>query len=302
MKQSVKTLLLWGVLIAVFAAISFTTAPTRGSTSWEEVISAIELGGLDYVEVTSGNDAIAHWRDRKQDTIGYAGPQQLADVINAGGAVVYERGMSWIGFALSAVFSAFLSLLVIFWWMRVSMKPSKQIDPKEFAVPAKAIATAPALHGLDEAKATLKDAVNGGPRVLLLSGPGGSGKTSLVHWLAAESKRPLFVKSGAEFMQAFVGIGAARMRRVFEVAAAAGPCIVAIEDVEAFAIDRVHLSDDQRKTDEPSQTTLQLKDLLDGSTKLPENIVFIATTARADLLDPLFTRRFTRIELPQRSS
>src|SRR3989449_6668812 len=170
--------------------------------------------------------------------------------------------------------------------------------------------------GVDEAKAELVEIVDflknpqkyqklGGriPKGLLLVGPPGTGKTLLAKAVAGEATVPFFSISGSEFVELFVGMGAARMRDLFEQAKQKAPCIVFIDEIDAIGKTRSGASA-FASNDEREQTLEQLLVEMDGF-ESNQAIVVLAATNRADVLDPALLRpgRFDRqitIDLPER--
>ena len=162
------------------------------------------------------------------------------------------------------------------------------------------------IAGVDEAVEELKETVEflmnpekfqkiGGkiPKGVLLLGPPGTGKTLLAKAIAGEAKVPFFSISGADFVEMFVGVGAARVRDLFETAKKNTPCIIFIDEIDAVGRSRgAGLGGGH---DEREQTLNQLLVEMDGfSTK--ENVVLIAATNRPDVLDTALLRpgRFDR--------
>jgi len=160
--------------------------------------------------------------------------------------------------------------------------------------------------GCDEAKEELREVVDflknpkkyqtlGGrmPKGVLLVGPPGTGKTLLARAVAGESKVPFFTLSGSDFVEMFVGVGAARVRDLFQQAKGKAPCIVFVDELDAVGRHRgAGLGGGH---DEREQTLNQLLVEMDGfdSTK---GVIFLAATNRPDVLDPALLRpgRFDR--------
>ena len=166
--------------------------------------------------------------------------------------------------------------------------------------------------GEDEAKENLQEIVNylhdpsiyreiGAkmPKGILLVGPPGTGKTMLAKAVAGEANVPFFSMSGSEFVEMFVGMGASKVRDLFEQAKEKAPCIVFIDEIDAIGKKR----DNSLSTnDEREQTLNQLLTEMDG---FEENngVIILAATNRPESLDPALTRpgRFDRrvpVELP----
>jgi len=160
--------------------------------------------------------------------------------------------------------------------------------------------------GVDEAVEELKETVEflmspekfekiGGkiPKGVLLLGPPGTGKTLLAKAIAGEAKVPFFSISGADFVEMFVGVGAARVRDLFETAKKNAPCIVFIDEIDAVGRSRgAGLGGGH---DEREQTLNQLLVEMDGFTT-KDNVILIAATNRPDVLDTALLRpgRFDR--------
>src|SRR6516165_2089710 len=131
------------------------------------------------------------------------------------------------------------------------------------------------------------------PKGVLLYGPPGTGKTLLARAVAGEAGVPFFSISGSDFVEMFVGVGASRVRDLFEQAKQASPCIVFMDEIDAVGRHRgAGLGGGH---DEREQTLNQLLVEMDGF-ELKDNIILIAATNRPDILDPALLRpgRFDR--------
>jgi cell division protease FtsH len=140
------------------------------------------------------------------------------------------------------------------------------------------------------------------PKGVLLYGPPGTGKTLLARATAGEAGVPFFSISGSDFVEMFVGVGASRVRDLFEQAKQASPCIIFIDEIDAVGRHRgAGLGGGH---DEREQTLNQLLVEMDGF-ELKDNIILIAATNRPDILDPALLRpgRFDRqivVDTPDR--
>ena len=131
------------------------------------------------------------------------------------------------------------------------------------------------------------------PKGVLLVGPPGTGKTLLARAVAGEAGVPFFSISGSDFVEMFVGVGASRVRDLFEQAKAASPCIVFVDEIDAVGRHRgAGLGGGH---DEREQTLNQLLVEMDGF-DIKDNVILIAATNRPDILDPALLRpgRFDR--------
>eukprot|EP01013_Petalomonas_cantuscygni_P012898 TRINITY_DN2693_c0_g2_i1.p1 TRINITY_DN2693_c0_g2~~TRINITY_DN2693_c0_g2_i1.p1 ORF type:complete len:669 (+),score=112.23 TRINITY_DN2693_c0_g2_i1:2190-4196(+) len=160
--------------------------------------------------------------------------------------------------------------------------------------------------GCDEAKEEVEELVDflrdptkfqrlGGmiPRGVLMVGPPGTGKTLLAKSIAGEAKVPFFSISGSDFVEMFVGVGASRVRDMFEQAKKQAPCIIFIDEIDA--VGRSRGTGMGGGNDEREQTLNQLLVEMDGF-EANEGIIVIAATNRPDVLDPALMRpgRFDR--------
>jgi cell division protease FtsH len=141
------------------------------------------------------------------------------------------------------------------------------------------------------------------PKGLLLIGPPGTGKTLLARAVAGEAGVPFFSMSGSEFVEMFVGVGAARVRDLFEQARRAAPCIIFIDELDALG--RSRMPGALGGYDEKEQTLNQLLAELDGFDP-STGVILLAATNRPEVLDPALLRpgRFDRqvlVDRPDRS-
>jgi cell division protease FtsH len=164
----------------------------------------------------------------------------------------------------------------------------------------------PDVAGVDEAKEELVEVVDflknptkytdiGGkiPKGVLLVGPPGTGKTLLARAVAGEAEVPFFRMSGADFVEMFVGVGAARVRDLFKQAREKAPCIIFIDELDAIGKSRIN--NVAGGNDEREQTLNQLLVEMDGF-DATSGLIILAATNRPDVLDPALLRpgRFDR--------
>ncbi|HSI89504.1 MAG TPA: ATP-dependent zinc metalloprotease FtsH, partial [Adhaeribacter sp.] len=169
--------------------------------------------------------------------------------------------------------------------------------------------------GLDEAQMEVKEVIDflknpesftrlGAkiPKGVILVGPPGTGKTLLAKAVAGEAEVPFFSMSGSEFVEMFVGVGASRVRDLFQKAKAKAPCIVFIDEIDSVGQSRGRSAYFQGSNDERESTLNQLLTEMDGF-ETNSGVIILAATNRAEQLDPALLRpgRFDRhiyLELP----
>src|SRR5216110_3505022 len=219
------------------------------------------------------------------------------------------------GQSFGAVLIVFLPYLLIFGLVIFMLRQMQQGGNRAFAFgksKAKLLAgdtpkiTFADVAGCDEAKQELEEIIDflkdpqkfqrlGGrlPKGALLVGPPGTGKTLLAKAVAGEAGRPFFSMSGSDFVEMFVGVGASRVRDLFEQGKAHAPCIIFIDEIDAVGRHRgAGLGDGH---DEREQTLNQLLVEMDGF-ESNEGVILVAATNRPDVLDPALLRpgRFDR--------
>ncbi len=229
---------------------------------------------------------------------------------------VSAAGGSWLGALLSWVVP--VVLMVAFWnYMSKKIGSPGQGVMSFGANRAKLVAegdtgvTFQDVAGVDEAKAELVEVVDflknpkkyeaiGGkiPKGVLLVGPPGTGKTLLARAVAGEAKVPFFRISGSEFVEMFVGVGAARVRDLFKQAREKAPCLVFIDELDAIGRSRGFTLGGN---DEREQTLNQLLVEMDGFDSRT-GVIILAATNRPEILDPALLRpgRFDRQVLVDR--
>ena len=227
----------------------------------------------------------------------------------------YSRGIpNWVYFALIGGIATLIVLDNALWNMSQNQQQMQirqdqgrqQFTKSKFSLQSHRTATFDDVAGAEEEKEELKEIVEylrdpekftrlGArvPKGVLMVGPPGTGKTLLARAVAGEAGVPFFSVSGSEFVEMYVGVGAARVRDLFAQAKANAPAIVFIDEIDALARKR---ATDLYTGNEERETTLnQLLVEMDGFTT-EENIILIGATNRADVLDPALMRpgRFDR--------
>jgi len=230
-------------------------------------------------------------------------------------AIKYERtplpDTGWIALLLTTALPIGLLVLFIFFFMRQAQGTNNQAlsfgkSRARMFLGNKTVVTFGDVAGVDEAKTDLQEIVEflkypekfnslGAriPRGVLLVGPPGTGKTLLARAVAGEAGVPFFSISGSEFVEMFVGVGASRVRDLFDQAKRNSPCIVFVDEIDA--VGRQRGAGLGGSHDEREQTLNQILVEMDGF-ETNTNVIVVAATNRPDVLDPALLRpgRFDR--------
>jgi len=309
------------IIAAAFSAFSQTTKTSRADIS--SLVQAINQDKVKTLTV-SGNEIKVEMKDGNQQTVRkedneslstllsnfQVSPEKLAAVsIN----VKDPSGWSyWLNTLLPFLLPVILIGLLFLFMMRGAQGMNSkamsfgQSDAKDFNLENKEQVTFKDVAGAKEAKEELHEIVDflrypkkfqdlGAriPRGVLLLGSPGTGKTLLARAVAGEAKVPFFHMSGSEFVEMFVGVGASRVRSLFQKAKKHAPCIVFIDEIDA--VGRRRGSGLGGSHDEREQTLNQILVEMDGF-EPTQNVIVIAATNRPDVLDPALLRpgRFDR--------
>jgi cell division protease FtsH len=217
----------------------------------------------------------------------------------------------WVGLLITALLPVLLIGAFIFFMMRQAQGTNNQAmsfgkSRARMFLGNKTVVTFNDVAGVDEAKHELTEVVEflkypekfnslGAriPRGVLLVGPPGTGKTLLARAVAGEAGVPFFSISGSEFVEMFVGVGASRVRDLFEQAKRNSPCIVFVDEIDA--VGRQRGAGLGGSHDEREQTLNQILVEMDGF-DTNTNVIVVAATNRPDVLDPALLRpgRFDR--------
>jgi len=322
-KRLLLGLLVAGVLLVLLLP-AFLRPDTVATISIDELLAQVKAGQVQQLTVTDdGQKVIATFRDgHKAEAAKESGGTIYQYLDQAGippGArppVEVEAPSSFGG--LLGGLTIMLPLLMMGGMLLVLLFGSRQQQTgndqafsfgksraRRFA-PDKPTATFADVAGVDEAKLELQEVVDflkyrqkyatlGAriPKGVLLVGPPGTGKTLLAKAVAGEAGVPFFSISGSEFVEMFVGVGAARVRDLFEQAKRNAPCIVFVDEIDA--VGRQRGTGLGGSHDEREQTLNQILVEMDGF-DARTNIIVIAATNRPDILDPALLRpgRFDR--------
>ena len=320
MNDLAKNLIVWVILAAILMSVfnSFTPKPVDNNIDYSEFVtdvqnervSSIAIDGLIIEGERRDGTQFRTVRPNVQD------PGLMDDLINNNVKVVGKEPEtpSLISQLLVAAFPILLILAIFVFFMRqMQGGGGGKGGPMSFGKSKAKLLTGDQINttfadvaGVDEAKEDVSELVEflsdpskfqrlGGriPKGVLMVGPPGTGKTLLAKAIAGEAKVPFFSISGSDFVEMFVGVGAARVRDMFEQAKKQSPCIIFIDEIDA--VGRHRGGGYGGGNDEREQTLNQLLVEMDGF-EGNEGVIVIAATNRPDVLDKALLRpgRFDR--------
>lgn len=317
-----KNLILWLVIAVVLMSVFQNFSPTgteRQTYTYSEFVSDVNRGDIREVTIDENTQEITGTKRNNEQfrTIMPSQDQELLNELLSQSNVSVEfkepEQRSLLGTIFISWFPMLLLIAVWIFFMRqmqgggggrgaMSFGKSKAKLMSEDQVKARLSDVA----GCEEAKEEVAELVDflkdpskfqklGGmiPKGVLMVGPPGTGKTLLARAVAGEAKVPFFTISGSDFVEMFVGVGASRVRDMFEQAKKSAPCIIFIDELDAVGRQRgAGLGGGH---DEREQTLNQMLVEMDGF-EGHEGIIVIAATNRPDVLDPALLRpgRFDR--------
>ncbi len=324
MKNGIKTLAMWLIILVIFIVVLSSIMENSDSKlKYSELISNINSGNVESISIESnGTTATVQLKDdkmKKEVNIPDMGSfmTYAEDYLKDGAFTLEEKSESLIITILSLLTPfGILIIFLIFWFLMMGGANSGTPGNKTMSFgKSKARMMTPAeknritfddVAGVDEEKEELEEVVqflknpkkftDMGARipkgVLLVGGPG-TGKTLLAKAVAGEAGVPFFIISGSDFVEMFVGVGASRVRDLFDQAKKNAPCIIFIDEIDAVGRQRgAGLGGGH---DEREQTLNQLLVEMDGFAE-NEGVIVLAATNRPDVLDKALLRagRFDR--------
>ncbi|WP_035451374.1 ATP-dependent zinc metalloprotease FtsH [Bartonella birtlesii] len=319
MNSNYRSLLIWGV-IALILIISFSLfngdnqRSGGGEVSYSEFLQKVENNELKSVTIQGQKLTGQTIEHRTISTYAPRDPGLIQKLENRNVNVKAVPESSGNSIFLNLLFSLLPVIIIVGAWvffMRQMQSGSRGAmgfgkSKAKLLNEAQGRVTFQDVAGVEEAKQDLQEIVEflrepqkfqrlGGriPRGVLLVGPPGTGKTLLARSVAGEANVPFFTISGSDFVEMFVGVGASRVRDMFEQAKKNAPCIIFIDEIDA--VGRHRGAGLGGGNDEREQTLNQLLVEMDGF-EPNESIILIAATNRPDVLDPALLRpgRFDR--------
>lgn len=304
------------LLIALFNLFQNPGETSRGNTiPYSQFISEVEQGSVGSVTI-AGTEITGVYNNNARFITRAPDNTDFVDKLTERGVAVTVEPPSSEGFSLIGLLISWLPMILILgvwiFFMRqmqgggrggamgFGKSKAKLLTEEHGRVTFEDVA------GVDEAKEDLEEIVEflrdpqkfqrlGGriPRGVLLVGPPGTGKTLLARSVAGEAAVPFFTIAGSDFVEMFVGVGASRVRDMFEQAKKSAPCIIFIDEIDA--VGRHRGAGLGGGNDEREQTLNQLLVEMDGFAA-NEGVIIIAATNRPDVLDPALLRpgRFDR--------
>jgi len=316
--SNIKTLIFWVVLICVavllFSVVRMGQSPKETTLSYSDFMKRVEEGAVKEVTIT-GNEVRGTFQNPNQALRTFVPPND-GDLYkelrqkNVNITIKDNGGNNWVAILLNA--SPFI-VLIAFWIFMMRQMQSGGNKALSFGKSRARLhstqqkkVTFKDVAGVEEAKEELQEIIEflrepqkfqklGGriPKGVLLIGPPGTGKTLLARAIAGEASVPFFSISGSDFVEMFVGVGASRVRDLFEQGKKNAPCIIFIDEIDAVGRHRgAGLGGGH---DEREQTLNQLLVEMDGF-ESNEGVILVAATNRPDVLDPALLRpgRFDR--------
>jgi cell division protease FtsH len=308
MNSNVKTAIFW-VVLACVVILLWTVVRTNNSRqvmdlSFTDFLKQVEMSRVKEVTI-AGTEVRGHLEDKTElKTTIPLGYDKVYDLLREKNVVVRIKEATTGGWLTVLINAIPFVLLLAFWVFMMRQMQSGGNKALSFGKSRARMhssqqkkVTFKDVAGVEEAKEELQEIIEflrepqkfqklGGriPKGVLLIGPPGTGKTLLARAIAGEGNVPFFSISGSDFVEMFVGVGASRVRDLFEQGKKNAPCIIFIDEIDAGG-----------GHDEREQTLNQLLVEMDGF-ESNEGVILVAATNRPDVLDPALLRpgRFDR--------
>ena len=307
------------MLVLAFFALKIVNSSSSGPTiTWSNLVSATASGNVKSIKTDLGGNSVSYQVGAKTYSVGIPSIDLLNQELKAAKAQGINTQIDGTKTGGSPWWSALITILpfllfFVFWIFLMNQMQgggSKVMSfgksrAKRMSVDSPKI-TFKDVAGVDEAVEELQEikeflenpkkfqALGARiPKGVLLFGPPGTGKTLLARAVAGEAGVPFFSISGSDFVEMFVGVGASRVRDLFEQAKQNSPCIIFMDEIDA--VGRHRGAGMGGGHDEREQTLNQLLVEMDGF-EMKDNVILIAATNRPDILDPALLRpgRFDR--------
>ena len=312
-----KNILLWLVLGSVIASLfgQFKIEDNKNQISYSQFIESVNQGNVTSVKIAGSQITGENSLGQEFETYSPGDLGMMGDLLNNGVSVqaIPPAKESFVKQLIISLAPILLLIGVILYTMRGAGGAMGGKNPMSFGKSKARLITKDESHitfedvaGVDEAKEEVSELVDflsdpskftrvGGkiPKGVLMVGPPGTGKTLLAKAVAGEANVPFFFISGSDFVEMFVGVGASRVRDMFEQAKKNAPCIIFIDEIDAVGRQRgAGLGGGH---DEREQTLNQMLVEMDGF-EGTEGVIVVAATNRPDVLDPALLRpgRFDR--------
>ena len=322
MKSGIKTLAIWLIIGIIFiGVVSGILQNQHSKMTYSELIASLEAGDVQKVEISSdgktANVQVKNEKAIKEVNIPSVDSfMEYSKDFLKNGAITLEGKSESIFITILSLLTPFglLIIFLIFWYFMMSSNSQGGTKTMTFGKSKarlingtdKTKVNFDDVAGVDEEKEELQEIVEflknpkkftdmGAriPKGVLLVGAPGTGKTLLAKAVAGEAGVPFFIISGSDFVEMFVGVGASRVRDLFDQAKKSAPCIVFIDEIDAVGRQRgAGLGGGH---DEREQTLNQLLVEMDGFAE-NEGVIILAATNRPDVLDKALLRpgRFDR--------
>ena len=316
--MNLRNMVIWGVIVVVMIGLySMMAGGSRTNTpndlSYSQLLTKVNAGEVKAVEIQGAQIEVTDQSNRKFTAVTPNNQDDLVQRLEKQGADI--KVMAAGGFTLMGALFQFLPILLLIgvwiFFMRQMQGGARGAmgfgkSKAKLLTENKNRVTFEDVAGVEEAKEEVVEIVDflkdpqkfqrlGGkiPKGALLIGPPGTGKTLLARAIAGEAGVPFFTISGSDFVEMFVGVGASRVRDMFEQGKKNAPCIIFIDEIDA--VGRHRGAGLGGGNDEREQTLNQLLVEMDGF-ESSEGIILIAATNRPDVLDPALLRpgRFDR--------